>query len=322
MVINKNYDNFYSKETYEVVGNLIHQVEKKINAKAFFGRIAGSKTQGLSSKGSDNDFLFFCSKAEGNCDTEIQGQVFLNTNIANEIVEFEIGYIYWEDALERINQRFNFEFENYPTNFYRSKEEEEKYLPENMPKSMRFREEYPLLMFHLALLGDSLWASEEYSDYDFKQLYSLEKTIDVLDTFYVRAYGNHVHFFDNQQDILLRKYLNVLSQIWAIEWLLQKGTRPPMNFLDLMDGQVLKEEQKNEILKLVNTNKQTTLYKTKAYTPSVPWLNNYIKECLERQREEIQNYNRSETYLDVIERTPIQQRQKIFCEKYREWRVI
>jgi len=322
MTPDKNYEKFYSRETYEAVGRLIFEMEREFHFKALFGRIAGSKTQGISSKSSDNDFLMFVERTEGNVDKEIEGQVFKHTLLKGKPVEFELGYIYWDVALKKIEERKHTVFMGYPTNFYRSKEEEQSYLPENMPKLMRYREEYPFMMFHLLLMGDSAWIGAGFSERQYQELYALEKTIDALDTFYVRAYGNYVHFMGRRERVLLRKYLYTLSQVWAIQWLLDRGTKPPMMFAKLMDGMELEENLRRSVLELVELNREETLYKMKAYTSSRETVEAYIGALLEEQKGRIASYSKDETFAEVVRRTPAELRQKLYFEGGRIWRTL
>ena len=122
------------------------------------------------------------------------GQVFHTAPIKGENVEFEMGYLLFDKVQQDVMTRFNRNYTNYPTNFYRTPEEEKEYLPQNLPKLMMHRKEYAFIMFHLFILGDTIWASSDMSEYDFNQLYRMEKTIDILDTYFVRAYGNYKFF--------------------------------------------------------------------------------------------------------------------------------
>lgn len=318
----KNYVGFYSKETYEAVSAVIHKAEQARHFKALFGRVAGSKTQGISSKGSDNDFLIFVEKTEGNIEQVIEGTIVENIYINDVLVEFDLAYIYWDTVLERVLARKETLFAGYPTNFYRSKEDILKYLPQNMPELMRQRDEYPFVMFHLLLLGNSMWVSDVCMKRNLTELWGLERTIDALDTFFVRAYGNYVYYMKDQERVPLRKYLYTLSQIWAIEWLLDRGTKPPMMFVELMAGMEIEESIRRSTSELIALNREETLHKTKAYTDSRPELNGYIAAMLDRQKERIALYPREETLADVIRRTPLEFRPKLYFEKYKDWKPL
>lgn len=317
----KNYAEFYSKETYKAVSALIHKAERERYFKALFGRIAGSKTQGIFSKGSDNDFLIFVKKTEGNVEQEIEGKIVETTYINGALVELDLAYIYWDIVLEKVLERKKMTFPGYPTNFYRTEEEKLEFLPQNLP-IMRKRREYAFIMFHLLLMGDSLWMSDTYTEHNYMDLWKLERTIDALDTFFVRAYGNYIHFMKDQDQVPLRKYLYTLSQIWAIEWLLNNRTKPPMMFADLMAGMKIDGSLQRSINELIALNREETLHKTKAYTESRPELIKYIAAMLEQQKKQIALYPREETLADIILRTPLELRPKLYFEKCEDWKPL
>ena len=321
-MINNNFERFGEKTTYDVVGKLIKKVEEEFHIKAMFGRIAGSKTQGLSSKASDNDFLIFCKKQEGFSQEKHYGVVYYPAELLGEMVEFEIGWILVDNAVQDVMERYNKNYINYPTNFYRTPEEEKEYLPENMPKLMIDRKEYAFVMFHLLILGDTIWASEELSEFDFNQLYRMEKTIDVLDTYFVRAYGNYRHFFNNKDVVLARKYLYTFSQLFAMEWLLKYRTKPPVNFKELEEEMLGDLEVKKILDTYYELNKNTELHKTKYQEKSSEILNKYIGESLEKIKGEMERYSRTETYEEIILRTEPSKRPQIYDEKYHTWRSL
>ncbi len=319
-MVNKNFEYFNEKSTYDVVGNLIKEIEEECHVKALFGRIAGSKTQGLSSKASDNDFCFFCEKKEGYANPLYYGQIYKTADLLGEQVEFEIGYLLYDKVKNDVMERYNRNYINYPTNFYRSQKEKEEYSPSNLPKLMMHRKEYAFVMFQLLILGDTIWAASDMNEFDFNELYKMEKTIDILDTYFVRAYGNFKFFMNNEDKVLVRKYLYTFSQIFAMEWLLTRKTKPPVDFKTLENELLVDTEIRKILDEYFELNKNSFIYKSEYKEKANEFLNRYIANSLENLKQEIAKYSRTEVYEEIIKRTLPSKRPQIYDEKFHNWR--
>ncbi len=337
--MNKKYDNTeHIKDVYRNISPVISELEKDVCIESLFGRVAGSVTQGLNSKASDNDFLVFVTKKDGYTglsydDSEMQsrgvkeerqdpyeGHIYYTRELDQCQIEYEMGYIVFEEALKRINDHKNVLKTGYPSCFYRSKEEKERC--NNLHPQLRKRDEYPDMMILLLLMDDYMWVKSGDVDPEIVSLYKTEKIIDILDTYYVRAYGNYEHFIKDKESVPVRKYLYTMDHLTKMKWLIEKGTKSPVNFIKTMNGITIPQDVKESVEKYLLMNKDSEVYKTKYYERSDEHLNTYIGDSLEQIRSDMQNYSKDITLFDLVISMPEEQRAVVFDDSIGDFRYL
>lgn len=335
----KDYDNTeYICALYENIGSVVKDLEKDVHIQAMYGRVAGSVTQGLNSKASDNDFLVFCKKTEGyeglsyedSMDQKegrkevrnnpYEGHLYYTKAINGESKEIEMGYILYDAAMSRIKKQLGERVENFPSVDYRTQEESEKYA--NLHPLLRKREEYSYMMTLLLAMDDYLWVAADEWEHFFRDIYKMERVIDVLDTYYTRAVGNYNHFIKGKEKVAVRKYLYTLSHIFVMNWICQNQTKPPVNFMQQLNGIRIPEEVYASIERLLKRNKNTNVYKTKYMGEQDDLLTDYIAEMLDGMKSIISNYDRSSTLYDLIKGTETERRPKVYHEQSGLWKAV
>lgn len=271
-----------------------------------FGNQDGSRSRGLSNRSSDIDMHVFGKTDNPKIAYELMweegedgGQTIVY-DIAPHCAEFTLQEV---EAYGSVARR-------YPTVFYRTQEEENKYLPENIHWNIRYREDGEIFEFIQFLIADTIFLNES-AQINMERFYQLVKTVDMLDLQYVRAYGNFQHYIKGKEEVLVRKYLYTCYELFFCEWMIQKGTRPPMVFQELMEGVTLKNDVMQSIYRLLKQNEQNGGHKTKLTCAADKKLNQYLAQMLQQLRQKIADYDIQEKYFRVIQRTEPERRQKI-----------
>lgn len=320
-MFNENKEEFLSDKTYVAMKQSVPDIERITGGKVLFGRIAGSKAQGLSSKASDNDWHIFISGGEEYRQEQIEKEGNKNLRggkivdyliqLDGETVVVDSDIIFWEKVKEDLDSRLARTDIMYPTCLNYSKEEEKKHSLEEL-KTVRYRNDYGLLMFHLLILSDSMWVNSEYKDFSPSELYRLVRTIDMLDMYHVRAYGNVQNYIKGKDDVLVRKYMYTLMHLESMKWILTKGTKPPMDFRTLIAGNLHNSITLEHINRAYDLNKNATEYKTKYKEAMDPVLNEYIENLLEEVTIGMKSYSKTETYEDIIRNTETERLPRIY----------
>lgn len=297
----------------EIYSCFFSQIVPKLEKNKFyplFGNIDGSISRGMNNNTSDVDMHVF---GETNNDEIIYELISEEGEIKEKNIVFDIAAHSANIAKQRLSE-YNKKIKKYPTIFYRSEDEKEIYSMEKIHWNVRYRpdgEIFELLQF---LIADSIFIRKKDEKLiNMQELYYMYKTVDMMDLQFVRAYGNYNNLIkDNQDAVLVRKYLYTLYEIFFCKWILKYKSRPPLIFLELFKKQDLDKEQQDCILEVFNLNKNAGEHKTKNKCERKPVLNTYIKKSLEQLITEIARYNPEENYLEIINNTEEARKQQIF----------
>lgn len=309
------------KLVYQAISKNIVDIEERIEGKIIFGRCAGSRVQGLNSVvASDEDFHIFVEGAQEFKRQEAAKYGLKTIGGGNinpykieldngTVADLDIDIIFLEEIEKELQEST---IKDYPTNLYRTKQEDEEISQVYKSKALRLQRDYGEWVLQLLILNDTIWLADQYSLSRLNSIYEAFKTIDILDAFFVRAYGNYHHFMEGNQKVLVRKYLYTLYQLGAIRWIIEKRVKPPMNFERLLEGMGLEEELFTHIMKMKKSNHDSTIYKGHYLERADELINQYIKETLEYAEIVIREYDRNETFIKIVRNTPKENR-SILC---------
>lgn len=298
------------KKLYSILSENYDKIEKRIHAKILFGRVGGSGAQGLKSESSDDDLHLFITGGEelrqnairesglpdiqgGNIcpyEFEYQGKVF----------EIDTDFIFWDIVKEKIIQE-NKVVKQYPSVLCRDESawNEDK----NLSATVRYRNDFGSWLFQLFLLSDSIWLPKDFDDRQLNDLYKQRKTIDIMDAFFLRAYGNYCKFLKDRKEVLVRKYLYTIHHLETIIWIAENRTKPPFLFQKLVELADLDQSVKERIRHYYDLNSRSDVYKTRYKEKSSARIDSYIAERLDYAKELMEKYDKEERFSSVIERS-------------------
>lgn len=307
MSMQYTFSDFTLEQIFESMADPIANLNQRFQINALCGQIAGGRAMGLSGLRSDNDFDIFYKQTSGLTPPGLKyvEEIIIN----NKPVEVEFNLINLTNLEKAAKNTFLQKHNGYPTNFYRTTEEMEKFLPGNLLPRWE-REEYFFTKFHTFIMGDNYWYGIAMSEHDMNTYYKMEKTIDALDYYFIRAYGNYKNYIATSSELLVRRYLNCIWQILSCEWILTYKTRPAMNINHLIEQIIDCKDIKKIVGKYYHLNCNSNMDKKELFCNSNKDLNEYIYKLLCRQKEKIENYNKNETIYELMLRTPITGKQK------------
>lgn len=277
----------------------LHVLEIELGIDAVCGQIGGGRAMGLSGKKSDNDFdVFYLQRGMGKPKRKYKKRVL----IEGKYVEVEFNFIDMGDIKEAAECTFDNEKKQYPSIMYRNEKEQGMYAPDTiLPRGER--EDYYFTKFHWFVMGDNVWLSDKMRVADYEKFYCLERTVDALDYYYTRAYGNWKNYIQDGEIINLRRYLNCIWQVLSCEWILTYGNRPTNRFKELVREQLSDDKLKENILALYYTNCNSYIDKSNLFSMRNPMIDEYISERLECQCKLIHKYDKKETVEALIKKS-------------------
>lgn len=299
MIKKYNFSDFSIKEICAFVGNYAYSFEAQYNIKLVTGQVSGGRRMGVSGVRSDNDFdLFFESKSLSE-KSDPPKKITRTITIDQNEIEVEFNFIRFSKLIDSAKEKLGLDVNKYPTVFYRSNEEKALYTKDNI-KHRRDRDEYYYTKFHYFIFNDHyLLFHKEYSDIIGKMC-EYEKLVDALDYYYVRAYGNYNDYLVQDDQILVRRYLNCIWQIMSCKWLIEKRTIPPLNFLELKQNIITDRLLEKQINILFKINKETDADKAEIFTEPNSIINDYIAKELLYLKKAIEPINQH-TLMSEIE---------------------
>ncbi len=310
LVYNQDALGIDDKEIYSTFfKQIIPKIEENRGIKVLFGNQDGSRARGMSNQSSDIDMHFFGETENLEITYELMCE---EGQIADRTIVYDLAPHCLKRTLENVTA-YGDVIRKYPTVFYRTDEEKKKYSPENIHWNIRYREDGEIFEFIQFLIADTIFINrQEKEKVDMNYFYRLVKTVDMLDLQFVRAYGNYNNLMIGKEEVLVRKYLYTLYEIFFCRWMIEYGTRPPMVLEELIrGGQELNKDVRQSVHRLMEVNRTSTGHKTKLKCCVDVVLNDYIGEMLEQLQDKIASYDREERYASIIERTEPERRQKI-----------
>ena len=262
--------------------------------------LGGSAAYGFRSRGSDLDWFFLC-----NSELE-RGSKLLKKD---GTVQSDLMLVDYDNIL-RILHKLDVKREHcrYPTVFYRSSEEEALYRSSHPYRgkdpSCFYEDDVKFFDFCIFLRAERLWLNEKYAGFDLFTLYDRARTIDFMDAHYVRAYGNFNNFIRRNVHVTPRKYLYTMQHLLTINWILEKRSRAPLNYLNFQRNMSFDSQLTEHMDNVIARNASSTVEKEKNSMEADVWLNHYIEVQLESLRPRLEHYNKAETYGDLMRQTP------------------
>lgn len=301
------FSDFSLEQIFDAMDKPIAYLNEKFQINAICGQIAGGRAMGLSGRKSDSDFDIFYRQKSGINPPPLK--CIENVMICDKEVEVEFNFINLEKLEIAAKSMLEKETKGYPTNFYRNEADENKYSPENILPRWE-REEYLFTKFHTFVMGDNYWFGKEMLGFDMSNYYKMEKVIDALDYYFIRAYGNYSNYISTGSELLVRRYLNCIWQVLSCEWILQRGTRPAMNINILIEQMIDSPEIKDIIGEYYDLNCNADVDKKDLFCESNQELNAYIYNLLSEQKNRIEKYNRNKTINEIMLNTRVEERQR------------
>lgn len=304
----KNFSTIKLEHIYDGLKETIMEFEMEMEIDALCGQVGGGRAMALSGGKSDNDFdIFYLLKKSEKPKRKYKKDV----TIQGESVEVEFNFVGFHELREGGRSVFDKKNIAYPSIIYRDDEEKRRYMPDSiLPRGER--DDYYYSKFHCFVMGDNVWVSNKMKMSEYEELYDLERTIDALDYYYTRAYGNWIYYVSKEQKINLRRYLNCIWQILSCDWILLFRYRPPNDFLKLAEKLIHQDTLKEHICDLYYTNCNSSIDKKDLFCNVDPVIDEYICQSLIRQRALIEEYDPCETIKALIDNTPREYQKKIF----------
>ncbi len=281
-----HFDDFNKADIYIAINDYIKVFESEYKAVAVCGQIGGGRAMGLSNKVSDDDFDLYYLEAD-NPPFKEKSKITIN----KETVEVEFNYCKIDDLISAAKRQFEKKENGYPTCFYRDEAENKAYAPENI-KVRWERDDYFFTKFHWIMMSDDVCVSNSFYD-KYAECYKIERLIDAMNYYYIRAYGNYNNQILIKERINERRYLNTIWQILSLKWIVEKKTRPVVEFDVLADEVVGEEKLKGIIKKYLDEFKNTDVDKDDVICSTNEEINTFIKKELEVCREIINKTDRS-----------------------------
>lgn len=252
---------------------LVQTVKENIPG-ALFGAVGGSVSLGLNNRTSDTDYYIVTDQI-GQNDVEL-----MELRIEGKDIDFMCVNI--ETIINKINE-YNDCQHFYPTYFYRKKNMESKILTVKDYNRPDFPREVIMRIF----LADEIL---EFTEGSIQKYYEKIKDgllkIDIWDYHFTRAYGNYQNYIKDKDEVLVRKYLYTIHQLFTCDWIINCKGKPPMDFHKLLftqkDSWII--EKAGELQRI---NQNATNQKEKQKIACDKDLNLYIQKQLEETLNEM-----------------------------------
>ena len=310
-IFHQSLSDISKDEIYQAFfSEIVPMLETQKSFRPLFGNLDGSISRGMSNNTSDVDMHIFGETDHIDIALELS---YAEASLRNRKVTYDIALHAYNITLESLTD-YNARNKKYPTVFYRTEKEKNAYSPQHIHWNIRYRpdgEIFELLQF---LIADTIFIRKiQEEKIGLQKMYEKYRTIDILDLQFVRAFGNYNNLMkDDQKEVLVRKYLYTLYEIFFCNWILEKQTRPPLDFRELFRGQALEEDIIENIIQVFDFNQNAAEHKSKQKCPRQPLVNSYICEKLTTLQEKISGYDPKVTYSQIIANTEISRRQKIY----------
>jgi hypothetical protein len=123
--------------------------------------------------------------------------------------------------------------------------------------------------------------------------------LHLLDMYYTTTRGN-MDFNLNKENVILRKYINALNSLIAMQWIVKNNTIPPIVFTELLES-CENSEVKREALLLLKLHKEQTVDKGKVLVKNIPIIYEYIARELDSIIAYMQNLHKTNPTLCLSE---------------------
>ena len=264
------------KRIYQLIERNIDIKEDRLNAIALFGAVGGSWSFNLANESSDIDF---CLVVEWK---NKKGEMIQTEIIEGELIDFVCVSL--SDIMD-VWEEYHNHIHNYPTRFYRSKEEMEKMIQQKDSERIDFLREILIKIFLTEKVIEFQKGILEANQDNIQKNLCL---IDVWDYEFNRAYGNYYEKIYNKEKVPVRKYLYTIHQMVTC-YELMRGGKLVMDFEQILDsGSNYDSWLKDICLKLFNRNKLCGVDKAENYVQADIRLNDWIKKGLEEILGEMQ----------------------------------
>lgn len=252
------------------------QIKLLLGETPLFGAVGGSVSINLSNKSSDVDFYLI---------TKNSPQQIIKTVILPEQYNLKVDFmcVSAPEVIEECQKYYTVPHD-YPTRFYRKKCENEKIMKQKDYERSSFKREIVMRIFMAQHII-------EFQNNSVKNYYMKMKKglilLDIWDSYFERAYGNYYEYIKGHNNVLIRKYLYTIHEIFICHFLIESAEQLTINFQQMFT--LPYSQYLNEIYGLCETlwekNKNASLSKEKLLTEN----NVIVDEWIERKLEEIQN---------------------------------
>lgn len=246
-------------------------IADRLGCKLLFGAVGGSYSLNLASRCSDIDCYLI---VDGRLQNEMVQTVDLNgTQI--DFICVNLAEILQECRKFKVEQR------QYPTRFYRSREENTLYQKLKEIERPGFKREMPIRIF----LAEEILEFEKGSvDAVYSKVSDCLRLVDICDYFFNRAYGNYYESIETEEKVLLRKYLYTISQI-SICYMILDHAEMIMDYKRMIGNlpYICNDRELRQLCnKLWTKNNSEVTKKSKSYVNSEAILNKWIVENLDK----------------------------------------
>ncbi len=294
------YDTFFRE--------VVPALDQNKKLRVLFGNHDGSLSRGLSNKTSDIDMHIFCNTPDRDATYEL---LWAKAEIDGIPTAYDLAPHCWDVTREAI-AAYDGVTRRYPSVFYRSREEQEKYSPENIHWNVRYRDDGEMFEFTQFLIADEVFICErEREQLTLPRLCRMVRTIDLMDLQYVRAYGNYHQLMEGQEPVLVRKYLYTLYELFLCYWIVRYGTKPSTVFQNLLAGQELSDRVRESVDRVLELNAEGKEHKTRLKCEADATLNAYIRDSLAELKEKLASYPAQERFDALMERTEPKRRHRV-----------
>ncbi len=302
-------DCFTTDKIYKIFfEEVVPALKKQEGLRVTFGNMDGSISRGLSNSSSDVDMHVF---GETDDDTITYRLLVGEAQIDGQNISYDLAPHSQNVTFQSVKE-YDSRKRRYPSNFYRTDEEREKYSPEKIHWNVRYRDDGEMFEYTQFLIANTCFISKnhQYAN-EIERFYKKIRTIDLMDLQYVRAYGNYQNVIMGKVKVLVRKYLYTLYEIFICNWIMMYHSKPSMVFGELMDKQDLTDEEREAFNSLLKTNAEAKEHKTKLMCESNPVINRYICNKLDDLKVRFERYPVSERWDRIIADSTEAERQKI-----------
>lgn len=273
--------------------------KEKLLTKPVIGCRSGSQSSGFGNEHSGANILLLCEKVNSD-DIWIIDEY--TEPFAGDIIQADLPRL--KMVMDRMREAS--EEKQYPSVFYRDDNKMFDSASVYLVKSNDKKHKDDILFFtfcHEILRADVLYFKDDSVKEDFPQLCANIKTIDFLDSYYVRSYGNWCKFIVGNEKVLCRKYLYTIEHLFTIWWILYNRSKPPKYFPELCESLPIDGALKEHINKVILLNSSANVDKVNYKIESDEVLNENIKVLLEKFEPEIFKYDKNETFDVILNRT-------------------
>jgi uncharacterized protein len=105
--------------------------------------------------------------------------------------------------------------------------------------------------------------------------------------YYSIARSQWRHEIENRDTVKLKKYFYVIRPLFALQWVANHGTVPPMNIMDLMQDTSMPDDVRQAVVDLVEKKRETPEL---GLRPRIDVLNSWIVERLETLNPDLMTF--------------------------------